>query len=156
MQFPKVLKPLLIVGLLIILFLLNRQPMGLKTKAIILLSKYRALYPYVVAQAKLETANFTSNVFLKNKNYFGMKMPRVRPTVAIAGGLKAPSNEGATPYANYASESDSVTDLMLWFDYTKFPTSVNSVDDYARELKKRNFFGSTEISYVKNLKFWLT
>jgi len=130
--------------------------MSLKSRAIILISKYRALYPYIIAQAKLETDNFTSPVFLKNKNYFGMKMPERRPTIAISGGSKAPANEGKTPYAKYLTESDSVTDLLMWFEYTKFPTSVETVNDYARELKKRGYYGSTEISYVKNLKFWLT
>lgn len=126
--------------------------MAIKARAVILLSKYRALYPYIVAQAKLETGNFTSRVFKENKNYFGMKMPRVRPTVAIQEGLKSPEGNN---YAAYKSESDSVTDLLLWMEYTRFPVSVDNSETYVRQLKQRNYFGSSEISYLKNIDYWL-
>lgn len=82
-----------------------------------------------------------------------MKMPRVRPTVAIQEGLKSPEGNN---YASYKSESDSVTDLLMWMEYTKFPTSVDSSETYVRQLKARNYFGSSEISYLKNIDYWLS
>ncbi len=38
-------------------------------------------YPYIVlAQAKIESGNYTSKVFRENNNLFGMKEPNVRTT----------------------------------------------------------------------------
>lgn len=37
----------------------------------------------VYAQARLESANFTSVIFKENNNLFGMKFPERRPTTAI-------------------------------------------------------------------------
>lgn len=41
-------------------------------------------YPYIVlAQAKIESGNYTSKVFRENNNLFGMKEPNVRTTTAL-------------------------------------------------------------------------
>ena len=41
-------------------------------------------YPYIVlAQAKIESGNYTSKVFKENNNLFGMKEPNVRTTTAL-------------------------------------------------------------------------
>jgi len=109
--------------------------------------------PYIIAQAKLESGNFTSRVFKTDNNYFGMKLPVKRPTVAAGPGLMSPEGNN---YARYNSESDSVTDLLLWMEYTKFPVAVDSPEQYTMELKSRNYFGSSESAYLKNIKYWLT
>jgi uncharacterized FlgJ-related protein len=60
------------------------------------MNKVGILFPDVVlAQARLETGNFTSKVFRENNNLFGMKLPRVRNTTAIGE-----QNSHAT-YANW-------------------------------------------------------
>lgn len=154
MLFRKVLKSVLIIGLLVILLLTAQLtlPMGLKSRVVILFSKYRALMPYIIAQAKLESGNFSSKVFKTDNNYFGMKLPVKRPTVAAGPGLLSPEGNH---YAHYNSESDSVTDLLLWMEYTKFPTVVYNSEVYVSELKSRNYFGSSETSYLKNINYWL-
>lgn len=155
MRLVKGAKLLLIIGLLILLLVTGQIviPMGLKSRVVILFSKYRALMPYIIAQAKLESGNFTSRVFKTDNNYFGMKLPVKRPTVAAGPGLMSPEGNN---YAHYNSESDSVTDLLLWMEYTKFPVSVDSPEQYTRELKSRNYFGASEVVYLKNIKYWLT
>lgn len=41
-------------------------------------------YPYIVlAQAKIESGNFTSRIFKQNNNLFGMKEPKIRTTTAL-------------------------------------------------------------------------
>lgn len=127
--------------------------MSAKNSIIILFSKYRALMPYILAQSKLETANFTSKVFRENNNMFGMKLPRIRPTTATGAGLLSPEGNN---YANYTSTAESLQDLFLWMDNTKFPLAVVDSEQYARELKQRNFYGVTQAQYLKNLNFWLT
>lgn len=64
-------------------------------------------YPHIVlAQAKLESGNFTSTLFQNNNNMFGMKMPSRRPTTAI--GKKA-------SYANYSTWMCSIQDQKIYY-----------------------------------------
>ncbi len=37
----------------------------------------------ILAQSKLETSNYESNIFLSNNNLFGMKVATMRPTTAL-------------------------------------------------------------------------
>ena len=125
--------------------------MGLKTKFVVLLSKYRALLPCIVAQAKHETGNFTSNVYLKDNNMFGMKLPEKRPTVATQG-MKSPEGNY---YAHYTSDAESLRDLFLWMDYVSFPVTVSGPDEYASRLKDKSYYGASLASYQSALKNWL-
>lgn len=66
-------------------------------------------YPeIVVLQSRLETGNYTSDIFRNGNNLFGMKYPGRRPTVA-AGIYKE--------HAKYSHWSDSVMDYALWQEY---------------------------------------
>jgi len=66
-------------------------------------------YPEIVAlQSRLETGNYSSDIFLNGNNLFGMKYPVHRPTVA-AGIYKQ--------HAKYTHWSDSVMDYALWQKY---------------------------------------
>ena len=58
----------------------------------------------VYAQARLESGNFTSDIFMENNNLFGMKMAERRPTTAIG------VNRG---HAVYKSWRESVIDYAL-------------------------------------------
>ena len=64
------------------------------------------LHPEIVyAQAVLETGNFTSRIFRESHNLFGMKLPKIRPTVATG------ERYG---HATYCHWKDSVDDYLLW------------------------------------------
>lgn len=64
-------------------------------------------YPAIAhAQALEESANFTSPVFGRNHNLFGMKHPTRRVTTSL-GEVQG--------YAYYATWIDSVLDYALWF-----------------------------------------
>ena len=58
----------------------------------------------VYAQAQLESAHFTSDIFMENNNLFGMKVAERRPTTAIG------VNRG---HAVYKSWRESVIDYAL-------------------------------------------
>lgn len=65
-------------------------------------------YPDIVlAQARLETGNFTSKVFKSNNNLFGMKLAKARNTTAIGE---------QNSHADYASWRQSIIDYKLWQD----------------------------------------
>lgn len=67
------------------------------------------LYPKTaMAQAKLETGNFTSNIWKENHNAFGMHQPKVRQTLSIG------ENRHCAKYYNWL---DSVKDYRMFQDY---------------------------------------
>ena len=158
----KVWKLLLGGGLVIILLAAARTKGFTKNKfnpinqLLISRSRYSALLPYIVAQGKLETADpkpFESHVYQVDNNLFGMKVPERRPWVPGATvGIKAPDGGH---YSHYKSDTDSIRDLILWFDFTRFPVSVNSAADYAHELKKRSYYEVPEAQYLKLLNLYL-
>lgn len=62
----------------------------------------------VLLQSRLETGNYTSDIFRNGNNLFGMRYPGLRPTVAT-GIYKE--------HAQYAHWSDSVIDYALWQEW---------------------------------------
>ena len=59
----------------------------------------------VLAQMKLESGNFNSNLAKNNNNFFGMKHPQTRPTMSLGN---------KNGYASFKSWSYSVLDYALW------------------------------------------
>lgn len=120
----------------------------------------------IAAQARLESSNYTSRVFVCNNNMFGMKY--AGQALAKRGTL-APSNEISTGcsvsgtdcnrtgigncrdkdfYAKYDSPEDSIKDTIqrlfkisrngIGFDELNATTDTTS---YATALKKRDYYG---------------
>lgn len=86
---------------------------------------YGATYPEVlVAQAKLETGNYTSKVFKENNNLFGMKKVRVR--INFQNG----ENNG---YGTYFNWQLSIIDRIFW-DAVHYGDSYPSEDQYIDNL----------------------
>ena len=107
----------------------------------------------VLAQAMYESNNFQSNVFAKNNNAFGMKMLTKRKSPFISGaGTKPPSNEGATPYAKYASLEMSVADVIHRHTYFKINwSSIASTNDFVSWLASTGYFGYTPAASAVNI-----
>ncbi len=87
----------------------------------------------VFAQAKLETGNFTSNIYIENNNLFGMKVPTIRPHDLVIG-----KNRG---HSQYKTWQDSVADYKVWQNYMKagksrIPFSKLNQEDYLKMLTK--------------------
>ena len=59
----------------------------------------------ILAQAKLESANFTSSLYKTQKNFIGMKKPTSRVTT--------PSS-GKGEYKGYSNWEECVTDYLFW------------------------------------------
>lgn len=65
-----------------------------------------AKYPKIIlAQAKLESDNFKSDLFKRNNNLFGMKVPNSRVNVTVGG---------RAGYASYYTWRESVIDYLFW------------------------------------------
>jgi uncharacterized FlgJ-related protein len=97
------------------------------------------LYPEIVlAQAKIETGNFTSVIFIENNNLFGMKLPYRRQTTAVGENRN---------HAKYTDWIQSIRDYKLWQDQMihKAPTKRA----YLAYLR-RNY--AEDKNYIKKIK----
>lgn len=90
------------------------------------------LKQYITAQAMHETGIFTSPLYLKYNNAFGMTQPVQRQTLS-----KGITESG---YASYDSVSDSIKDLQLWFEAKQAPETFESVESYVEFLKSKGYF----------------
>lgn len=114
-------------------------------------SKYAPYAAIIVAQAKHESANFTSAVYKANNNPFGMKVPSIRKFLGSVG-TKAP--DGGY-YARYDSDTTAFKDFLIWLTARRFPVDLGSVEAYATALKAKGYFGDTVENYIRGIKRWL-
>lgn len=139
-----------IVSAISLIFLKKKKTFDSK---IILRSKYAQLLPYLKAQAKLESANFLSNLFKKHNNMFGMGCVRRRPTTQI--GCTEPVFDGGQKKGIYSSPQSSIEDQLLWLEYFKFPVSVDSVSEFATVMKSKGYFTAPLDQYIRALETWM-
>lgn len=98
----------------------------------------------IVAQAVHETGNFTSELFVKGNNAFGMKLPRRRNTLAVDRGLRVEGD----PAASFNTIEDSVDDLLVWLDFNSLPLNYGNLDDYIAAIRRKGYFTDTYIRYL--------
>jgi flagellum-specific peptidoglycan hydrolase FlgJ len=101
------------------------------------------LAKYVFAQAAFETGNFTSDIFKENNNLFGMKLPRVRQTLATG------ENRG---HATFNSITDSIKDFALFHKARALAPSFTSIDTYIETLNNKGYFEAPETQYSEGVK----
>lgn len=100
----------------------------------------------ITAQAAHETGNFTSVIFRDNKNCFGMKLPKVRKTLAVS------ENRG---HAVYETLSDCVGDFWLYYKYVNLPEYWKDPETYVTALKNKGYFADKLDTYIKGVKKFL-
>jgi hypothetical protein len=122
----------------------------------------------IVAQARFESADYTSNVFNKNLNTSGMKF--IGQPLATRGTL-APMNERSSRcqkegicangdhYAKFASVADSASDkITRLYNINMRGVSpeqlknAKDADEFASLLKQRGYYGSDVASYARGLR----
>lgn len=108
-------------------------------------SKYKDYLPYILAQSKLETGNFTSRLALDEKNLFGMGVPSKRKSLRI-GKYLAPNGER---FSVYKSWDDSVKDYLLYLEEFNFPTNLNSCRAFVTQLQKQGY--ATDKNYISKV-----
>jgi hypothetical protein len=96
-------------------------------------------FPHIVlAQAKLESGNFKSTIFLENNNLFGMKEAKLRVNLA-----KGTNRE----HAYYDSWQESIYDYALY--YSTYLYKIKTEGEYFEYLRQNYAEDST---YVQRLK----
>lgn len=160
----KALKLLSTIGLAIVLgailpllYLFANNKANPINQLVIALSPWRKLRPYLIAQARLESADFTSNIYRQTNNPLAMGHASRRPQLGPRD--KNPSNifekGGDLPIQIYRNDTQGFRDMFLWYKFTKFPREVINSTEYVSELKARGYFTTDEYSYREGLNFWL-
>ena len=107
-----------------------------------LISKIKELnfrFPHIVlAQAKLESGNYSSKMFKENNNLFGMKEAKSR--INIAGGTQ-------NGHAYYDSWSESIYDYALY--YSTYLSKIKNEKEYFQYLSQSY---AEDPNYISNLK----
>ena len=110
------------------------------------LKEYESLMPLLKAQARHETGDFTSSLYSRANNMFGMKIPTKRNYV----------RKGTTAgYSAYTSPKQSLQDMVLLLRHNRFPTDIASVEDYVAQLKADKFFTDDPQNYLRGMKRFL-
>lgn len=107
----------------------------------------------IVAQARFESADYTSNVFKQNNNTSGIKF--IGQPNAVQGTLSPEGNY----YAKFNTIQDAINDkiariynlTMKGVTPQQLKDSTDAID-FANKLKQRGYFGSTAIDYANGLK----
>lgn len=103
-----------------------------------LLNTLNVEHPHIVfAQMRVESGNFKSDLAKNNNNFFGMKYPRQRATIAQG------KNRG---YANYRSWSYSVLDYAIW--QRRYASGLTE-DEYLEMLSEKY---AEDKAYVRKVK----
>lgn len=96
---------------------------------------------YITSQAAHETANFTSNVFRKANNLFGMK---------YAGQFLGAGQYNG--YAKYNSIEDSVADYISYYRRRAYLEQYLSIEMFVNDLHRKKYFEAEPAEYLKGVK----
>ena len=113
----------------------------------------------LVAQARHETGEFSSNHFLQSNNAFGYSYFPSSDWQIGSGGLA----DNGLRVAKYASIEDSTREIVDWIFRRvaegKFPKDLSSIgtpEQYAQLLKDSNYYGDTVKNYAAGLRRFFT
>lgn len=103
----------------------------------------------LIAQAKHETGNFTSNLFKQANNAFGMKVPSIRNW--LGNGSITLGNE---TFSTYKDVSTSGRDMLEYLRNMGYKTSYTP-QQYVFALKSKGYFTDSYTNYLNGLMSWL-
>lgn len=110
-------------------------------------SPYGRTAKYWKIVSAMETAGWSSDLYLKSNNLFGMKMPQVRDTTA--------SGETASGFARFDSPKDSVRDLVLYLKEFNYPTQFASLRQLVDFMGTKGYYGTeSSDSYYNKCVAW--
>lgn len=112
----------------------------------------------IVADARHETADFTSSIFKEGNNAFGyMYVSGSKYQLPQAGRVA----DNGFPAAKYASVEDSTKELIAWLQRREKEgklkiAALNTPEAYASALKNAGYYGDKESTYLAGIKKWLS
>lgn len=144
--------PILLLVSLVLMYLFRNNKANPINKSVIWLSPYRKLRPYLLAQARLESGDFESNIYNLTNNPLAMNHAYQRDQLGDPepSGIGEAGSDGDIQV--YRNDTQGFRDMFLWFKYTRFPTHVRDAADYVRNLKQRGYFEANEAEYLRGLE----
>lgn len=110
----------------------------------------------IVKQARLESADYTSNVFKTDNNLFGYKYVGQKKWPTGPGLKSSEFNKDGSYYAHYSTPENSIGELVDWLKRRQAEGSFNIANlhteqQYAQALKSVGYYGDTANNYTNNL-----
>lgn len=103
----------------------------------------------LIAQAKHETGNFSSDLFYKANNAFGMKVPTIRKW--LGNGSITLGNE---TFSTYSSPTMSAKDMVEYLRNMNYKTYYTP-QQYVFALKNKGYFTDSYSNYLNGILSWL-
>lgn len=101
----------------------------------------------LIYQSAHETNNWDSVVYFANNNFFGMRMPRVRKTLA---------SRELNGYAFFDSLNDSFNDMLLYLNYVSInipnDATFSGITEYANLLKEKDYYTDSFVNYSAGMQ----
>lgn len=151
----------------------NSQPNNVPPNFLMLMqnqfqsSRFKNLLNYWLSIAKMETAGFTSGLYLNGNNPWGMKIPEIRKTTAqgrqygvtgryLAASLRSnPILSNSSAFASYPTLSAGVADILLYMEAMNYPENIPDLLSFVQVMKSKGYFGSETVdSYYQKVKAW--
>jgi flagellum-specific peptidoglycan hydrolase FlgJ len=108
---------------------------------ITMLKRINIRYPHIViAQSRLETSNWQSNIFYENQNLFGMKQARSR--VSLAQGTQ-------NGHAVYSHWRESVLDYAIY--QSRYLSQIRSEEQYYQYLSANYAEDTNYVNKIRNI-----
>jgi len=129
-------------------YLWKKYRRGLKQKKQIIKILLDNDYPietakYAVAVSAFETGNWTSKIYHKNHNLFGMKLPKQRKTTAIG------ENYG---HARYKNNEQSINDFVYYLEQLYYPRYFNDLFHFVATMQGKGYFTASLSSYYTGVQ----
>lgn len=144
------LLPYLIGLLMLFLSFRSIQKMSKNPRQIINDTLLKAGYPqqtinFWVCISAFETAGWTSKIFLRYNNLWGMEYSFINSTAI--GVTDTPEKQAA-----YSSVQSSADDLILFMQKRwRYPKAWNNLADLIAYMKQRNYFASNQYDYLNGV-----
>ena len=114
-------------------------------------TKYQKYTDWAIAIAQFETGDFSSRLFVDNRNAFGMSVPKIRPFTGMPSDIM---HEGL-PMAKYSSTYQSAKDFIQYLTYFNYPTDIKTIDQLVTLMKLKGYFSDNPVKYLLGVKSYL-
>lgn len=101
---------------------------------------------YIASQSAFETGNFTSKLFKRNNNLFGMTDASGRENKQL--------RVDSDGFGVYASPYTAILDFKDYYNFKKYWYSYGSLESYIGALKQNKYFTAPEDEYLNGVKFY--
>lgn len=110
----------------------------------------------IVAQARYESADYTSNTFRLTNNAFGYKYYPGSKWQAGQGNQSSEYGQDQSSYAKYNSVQDSTGEVVDWLKRRQNDgyfqiSNITTPQQYAQALKSADYYGESAGSYTSGL-----